>query len=91
MTVTGSSTAVVYDRVSSDQMTVTPMSSMAVYDRVSSDQMSADEGAKLLMKRSRGDLPQKPAWMPGWIYVTVVVVVALLFAPIMSSGSDRNS
>jgi len=66
------------------------VSAVSVYDMVAEGKLSPDEGAKLLMKQ-RGPLVRKPAWMPQWIYVAVVLIGAVVFAPIMSSGRNHHS
>jgi hypothetical protein len=58
--------------------------SVAVFEKVAARELSPEAGAELLMKE-RDPMPKKPGWMPRWIYVSGVVVAAVLLAPILSN------
>lgn len=59
-------------------------SSSMVFEKVAAREMTPEEGADLLM-RERDPMPRKPGWMPRWMYVTVVVAVALVLAPVINN------
>lgn len=63
---------------------------ISIYEDVAAGQMTSQQGAEALVSRARL-APRNPTWMPRWLYIGGVLVVALLLAPVLSSGSsDRR-
>jgi hypothetical protein len=65
-------------------------SSVEVFDRIDSGEITPEEGAKLLTPSDERML-RKPAWLPKWLYVAGVIIIAAVFAPVMGVTRDRSS
>lgn len=64
------------------------MSTTTIFDKVAARELTPEEGARLLTDTKRS-FPQRPAWMPKWAYVPLVVVAYVVFAPVLSNRDQR--
>lgn len=63
--------------------------SVSVFEKVAAREMSPAVGAELLMKE-RDSMPRKPGWMPRWVWVVGVVIVAVVLAPVINNRDQRS-
>lgn len=59
---------------------------MSVYRKVVSGEITPQQGMETFMEVQRKErLPKQPSWMPKSLFVLLVIVGAVVFAPFMAA------
>lgn len=59
---------------------------MSVYRKVVSGEMTPEQGMHVFMEAQRKEaLPKQPTWMPKSLFVLLVIVGAVFFAPFINA------
>lgn len=59
---------------------------MRVYRKVVSGEITPEQGMQVFMEAQRKEfLPKQPSWMPKQLFVLLVIVGAVIFAPLFNA------